>query len=64
MAANSLHLHQGELQVLRELQAGRCSLDINDPLWDELQDLHLVELRGVGFPYWALTTRGRLYKTD
>jgi hypothetical protein len=41
-----------------------CVPDVNDPLWAELAEIHLVERRGVVFPYWSLTMRGRLYKTD
>jgi hypothetical protein len=64
MVANSLHLQYDELAVLRDLQAGTRTLDVDDLMWAELAECGLVERRGVRFPFWSLTMRGRLYKTD
>jgi hypothetical protein len=50
MVANSLHLEYDALEALRELQDGACELDVDDPIWSELEELQLVERRGVRFP--------------
>jgi hypothetical protein len=44
---NPLALNAAELDALRDLKAGTNRLDADDPIWDGLEDLRLVELRYV-----------------
>jgi hypothetical protein len=44
---NPLALNVAELEAIRGLQMGANQLDADDPIWDGLQDLRLVELRYV-----------------
>jgi hypothetical protein len=57
VAANSLRLDYDELEALRKLQAGAYAHDVHDLIWNELEELQLVERRDVRFPYWSLTMR-------
>jgi len=61
---NRLSLNEAELDALRGLQRGTNQLVFADPIWAELQDVGLVEVRGGRVGTWALTFRGRSYKTD
>ena len=61
---NSLRLNEAELDALRGLQQGTNQLVFADPIWAELQDVGLIEARGARVGTWALTFRGRSYKTD
>jgi hypothetical protein len=65
---NPLALNAAELDALRDLQAGTNHLDADDPIWDALEDLRLVELRyvmrrpgGSLARTLALTAYGRSY---
>ena len=61
---NSLSLTEAELDALRGLQQGTNKLVFADPICAELQDVGLIEARGARVGTWALTFRGRSYKTD
>ena len=59
--ANPLSLNAAELDVMRELQAGAHDTEPDDPIWEELAGVGLVELTA-----WRpqLTLRGWGYRTD
>jgi hypothetical protein len=59
--ANPLGLNQAELDAIRGLQAGMNRVGADDPVWEELEALGLVDLRGL-LP--QLTPLGRRYPTD
>jgi hypothetical protein len=61
---NAVQLESDEVEALRGLQGGQNVVDANDPVWEELAELGLVERRTLVLPGWSLTMRGRLYKTD
>jgi hypothetical protein len=68
---NPLRLHAEELDVVRRLQTSGQPADANDPVWDELEALGLVEMRastpapgGLPTRYGVLTSLGRRYRTD
>lgn len=68
---NRLHLHAAELDVLRRLRASGSLTEVDDPVWDELEALGLVEVQVVscgpdGTPTRSglLTSLGRRYRTD
>jgi hypothetical protein len=61
--ANPLNLTRAELNALRGLQAGTSSLGADDPIWDELEQLGLVESREKAHMR-VLTETGRSYPTD
>ncbi len=58
--ANPLDLSCAELGALRELQAGTSSLGADDPIWDGLEQLGLVESREKAHER-KLTPAGRTY---
>jgi hypothetical protein len=60
--ANPLNLTRAELDALRELQAGTSSLGADDLIWDELEQLGLVESREKAHTR-VLTPMGRIYPT-
>jgi hypothetical protein len=69
--ANPLHLHAEELDVLRCLQASGQPAETDDPVWDELEALGLVEMQaattisnGSAARCGMLTSLGRRYRTD
>jgi hypothetical protein len=69
--ANPLHLHAEELDVLRRLRASGRPAEVDDPVWDELEALGLVEMQALqrvanGSPTrrGMLTSLGRRYRTD
>jgi hypothetical protein len=69
---NPLHLHAPELDVLRCLSRSQQPNDLDDPVWDELEALGLVEMhaatsdRDGSSPrrYGVLTSLGRRYRID
>lgn len=70
--ANPLRLHAEELDTLRRLRvSGEITEVVDDPVWDELEALGLVEIQTVqrvpgGSPTrcGGLTSLGRRYRTD
>jgi hypothetical protein len=60
--ANPLDLSRAELDALRELQSGASSLGADDPIWDGLEQLGLVESREKAHAR-VLTESGRAYAT-
>ena len=44
---NPLHLNEHELAALHALHTGSDELDMDDPIWQRLQDRGLVVLRNV-----------------
>lgn len=67
--ANPLHLHAEELDVLRRLQASGQLIEADDPVWDELEALGLVEMHfvtrgGSSVRCGMLTSLGRRYRAD
>jgi hypothetical protein len=58
---NPLHLNAAEIDAIRELQAGMPQPDPGDPIWDELEAVGLVEVRGAA-P--ELTELGQRYNLD
>jgi hypothetical protein len=58
---NPLQLGASELDAIRELQAGMPQPDPDDPIWDELASLGLVEAE-LGTP--TLTPLGARYNID
>lgn len=66
--ANPLHLREW-LDVLRRLQASGQLIEADDPVWDELGALGLVEMHfvtrgGSSVRCGMLTSLGRRYRTD
>lgn len=61
---NSLSLNDAELDALRGLQQGSNEIAFADPIWAELQDVGLIQVRGARVGAWVLTLRGRGYRTD
>ena len=59
--ANPLSLNAAELDVIRELQAGAHDTAPDDPIWDELVAVGLID---VSAPRPQLTLRGWGYRTD
>jgi hypothetical protein len=69
--ANPLHLHAEELDVLRRLRASGHLTGVDDPVWDELETLGLVEIQvlklipdGPPTRCGMLTSLGRRYRTE
>lgn len=69
--ANPLNLHAEELDVLRRLHASGQPAEADDPVWDELEALGLVEIPATNGVADRLPTRrgmltslGRRYRTD
>jgi hypothetical protein len=61
--ANPLELSPAELDALRELQTGVSEIGADDPVWDGLEQLALVESREKARGR-VLTSMGRDYPTD
>jgi hypothetical protein len=61
--ANPLELSPAELGALRALQKGVSEFGADDPVWDMLEQLGLVESREKAHSR-VLTTAGREYLTD
>lgn len=59
---NPLDLNDAELDALRGLQAGMNRVGSDDPIWDQLEELGLVDLRTGLIP--QLTPLGARYRTD
>lgn len=59
---NPLNLSRAELDALEELQAGASTLGADDPIWDGLEQLGLVESREKAHGR-VLTELGRTYPT-
>ena|SRR6476646_10137252 len=59
---NPLDLNDAELDALRGLQAGMNRVGSDDPIWEQLEELGLVDLRTGLIP--RLTPLGRRYRTD
>lgn len=62
--ANPLGRHAAELEALRDLRIGKYRLEPDDPIWEALQELGLVEERRARVRTWMLTALGRRYRTD
>jgi hypothetical protein len=60
--ANPGGLSETELDALRGLQAGMNRVGSDDPIWEQLEQLGLVDLRTGLIP--RLTPLGRRYRTD
>jgi serine/threonine-protein kinase RsbW len=60
---NSLQLGEQEVEAVRGLQTGTNRFTPDDPIWNSLRDVGLVQRKGSGMPVWSLTMRGRLYRT-
>jgi hypothetical protein len=60
--ANPLDLRPDEIAALQELQAGNPGPSADDPVWDELEQLGLVESREKS-SHRVLTPSGRDYPT-
>jgi hypothetical protein len=60
--ANPRGLSETELDALRGLQAGMNRVGSDDPIWEQLEELGLVDLRTGLIP--RLTPLGRRYRTD
>lgn len=61
---NPLNLGRSQLDALRELQAGAVSsFGPDDPVWDDLEQLGLVESRETSH-LRVLTESGRTYATS
>jgi serine/threonine-protein kinase RsbW len=60
---NSLQLGEQEVEAVRGLQTGTNRFPPDDPIWNSLRDIGLVQRKGSGMPVWSLTMRGRLYRT-
>jgi hypothetical protein len=68
---NPLHLNEDELDALRALHTGSDELEMDDPIWQQLEDRGLVVLRNVMRSadgsltrIATLTTSGRGYPTS
>jgi hypothetical protein len=59
---NPSNLTRAELDALKELQEGASSLGADDPIWDGLEQLGLVESREKAH-LRVLTEFGRAYPT-
>ncbi len=59
---NPLDLNEAELDALRGLQAGMNRVGADDPIWEQLEDLGLVDMRTGLIP--SLTPLGERYRTD
>jgi hypothetical protein len=59
---NPLQLNDDELDAIRGLQLGRNRVGADDPIWDGLEELGLVDLRTGLIP--KLTLLGERYRTD
>jgi hypothetical protein len=59
---NPLELNEAELDALRGLQIGMNRVGADDPVWEELEVLGLVDTRTALVP--QLTPLGRRYRTD
>jgi hypothetical protein len=60
--ANPGSLSEAELDALRGLQAGMHRVGSEDPIWEQLAELGLVDLRTGLIP--KLTPLGERYRTD
>jgi hypothetical protein len=60
--ANPGGLCETELDALRGLQAGMNRVGADDPIWDQLEELGLVDMRTGLVP--RLTPLGERYRTD
>ena len=60
--ANTGGLSETELDALRGLQAGMNRVGSDDPIWEQLEELGLVDLRTGLVP--RLTPLGWRYRTD
>jgi serine/threonine-protein kinase RsbW len=60
---NSLELGEAEVQAVHGLQTGTNLIGADDPVWDVLRRLGLVQRKGADVPVWSLTMRGRRYRT-
>jgi hypothetical protein len=60
--ANPGGLSEAELDALRGLQAGMNRVGSDDPIWEQLEELGLVDLRTGLIP--KLTPLGERYRTD
>ena len=60
---NPLDLGSAELAALQDLQADASRIDADDPVWDELEQLALVESRETHLRVRVLTPLGRSYPT-
>ena len=59
---NPLDLNDAELDALRGLQAGMNRVGSDDPIWEQLEELGLVDMRTGLIP--TLTPLGARYRTD
>jgi hypothetical protein len=59
---NPLHLNDAELDAIRGLQFGMNRVGADDPIWDELEAVGLVDTRTGLIP--QLTPLGERYRTD
>src|SRR6476469_9548827 len=59
---NPLDLNDAELDALRGLQAGMNRVGSDDPIWDQLEELGLVDMHTGLIP--KLTPLGARYRTD
>ena len=59
---NPLDLNEDELDAIRGLQAGMNRVGADDPVWDGLEELGLVDVRTGLVP--KLTPLGERYRTD
>ena len=59
---NSLGLSEAKLDALRGLQVGMNRVGSEDPIWEQLEELGLVDLRTGLIP--KLTPLGERYRTD
>jgi hypothetical protein len=59
---NPLDLNDAELDALRGLQAGMNRVGSDDPIWEQLEELGLVDRRTGLIP--RLTPPGERYRTD
>jgi hypothetical protein len=59
---NRLHLNDAELDAIRGLQAGVSRAGADDPIWEGLEELGLVDTRTGLTP--KLTPLGERYRAD
>jgi hypothetical protein len=59
---NPLDLNDEELDAIRGLQLGRNRVGADDPIWDGLEEIGLVDARTGLIP--KLTPLGERYRTD
>ena len=60
---NPLGLSVAELDAIRDLQAGVQRLDADDPIWDGLAEVGLVDVVELALGRAQLTIRGSGYRT-